>query len=62
MQTLSFPTIWDLPKRSTRNILESEVENRSTERFLTIWDNPRPSRAKAVSSQRTSTEQSELIS
>ena len=48
--------------RSTRKILASEAETPSKERFLTIWDTPRPSRATAVSSQRTSTEQSELIS
>jgi hypothetical protein len=41
MNTLRFPTIWDLPlpSRRGRDIAESEAAP-ITERFLTIWDVP----------------------
>ena len=41
MNTLGFPTIWDLPLPSRRdlNAVDSEAAP-VTERFLTIWDVP----------------------
>ena len=56
MQTLNFPTIWDLPLKNTRKNRKAKAGVRYKERFLTIWDNPRPSRIKTVSSQPTLSE------
>ena len=56
MQTLSFPTIWDLPLRHSRKSQKAKMADRYKKRFLTIWDNPRPSRLKSVANQRTLSE------